>query len=295
VTNNVLYVNSKAKTSHESCLDWNVYRTFAKIVVFIRFMRQQDDFIEAVQFRQILIELRKELISRFNWEFLLTRIRERLEITKWRLFDETLRFHARNEDVVEYNLIRFRQKNNSIMILRAEHTNKNAHNASSENADRLKFELLLSKDARVMLTWNMWIDEKLINEIMNTMIDLLWHDNVKNSFFTLFAIVLVVMNNYFDFASMFIHDQHVVFITSRINQWKNKEIVCTRTQYFLILFVVITIHKSQNLTLFMMMLNFTRKNDFNEQNYVVLNRVRNIEFVTFESSFSHDRFSSQLT
>jgi hypothetical protein len=38
------------------------------------------------------------------------------------------------------------------MILRAEHTNKNAHNASFEDADRLKFELLLNKDARVMLT-----------------------------------------------------------------------------------------------------------------------------------------------
>jgi hypothetical protein len=295
VTNNVLYVNSKTKTSHESCLDWNAYRAFAKIVVLTRFMRQQDDSIEVVQFRQTLIELRKELISRFNWEFLLTRTRERLEITKWRLFDETLRLHARNEDVVEYNLTRLRQKNNSIMILRAEHTNKNAHNASSEDADRLKFELLFSKDVRVMLTWNMWIDEELINETMNTMIDLLWHDNVKDSFFTLLAIVLVAMNNYFDLASMLIHDQHVVFITFRINQWKNKEIVCTRTQYFLILFAVITIHKSQSLTLLMMMLNFTRKNDFSEQNYVVLSRVRNIEFVTFESSFSHDRFSSQLT
>ncbi len=44
-----------------------------------------------------------------------------------------------------------------------------------------------------------------------------------------------------------------------------------------------------------MMLNFIRKNDFNKQNYVALNRVRNIEFVTFESSFFHDRFSSQFT
>jgi hypothetical protein len=42
-----------------------------------------------------------------------------------------------------------------------------------------------------------------------------------------------------------------------------------------------------------MMLNFTRKNDFNKQNYVALNRIRNIEFVTFKSSFFHDRFSSQ--
>jgi hypothetical protein len=41
------------------------------------------------------------------------------------------------------------------MILRAEHIDKNAHNESSEDADRLEFELLLSKDARVMLTWNM--------------------------------------------------------------------------------------------------------------------------------------------
>ncbi len=142
VTNNVLYVNSKTKTSHESCLDWNAYRAFAKIVVFIRFMRQQNDSFEVVQFRQILIELRKEFISRFNWEFLLTRTRERLEIAKWRLFDEILRFHVRNEDVVEYNLTRFRQKNNSIMILRAKHIDKNVHNESFEDANRLKFELL---------------------------------------------------------------------------------------------------------------------------------------------------------
>jgi hypothetical protein len=48
------------------------------------------------------------------------------------------------------------------------------------------------------------------------------------------------------------------------------------------------------LTLFMMMLNFIWKNDFNEQNYVIFNRVRNIEFVTFESLFFHDRFSFQF-
>jgi hypothetical protein len=165
VTNNVLYVTSKAKTNHESCFDWNAYRAFAKIVVFTRFMRQQDDSFEAVQFRQILVELRKELISRFNWKLWLTRTRERLEIAKWRLFDETLSFHVRNKDVVEYNLTRFRQKNNSIMILWAKHINKNAHNESSEDANRLKFELLLNKNARIMLTWNMWIDQKLINEI----------------------------------------------------------------------------------------------------------------------------------
>ncbi len=94
---------------------------------------------------------------------------------------------------------------------------------------------------------------------------------------------------------MLVHDQHVVLVTSKINQWKNKEIVCTRIQYSLILFVVITIHKSQSLTLLMMMLNSTRKNDFSEQSYVALNRVRNIEFVTFESSFSSDRFSFQST
>jgi ATP-dependent DNA helicase PIF1 len=209
VTNNVLYVNSKAKTSHEFCLNWNAYQAFAKIVVLTRFMRQQNEFLETVQFRQILIELRKEFISKFNWEFLLTRTRERLEITKWRFFDEILRLHARNENVVEYNLTRLRQKNNSIRILRAKYTNKSAQNASSEDADRLKLELLLSKNARVMLTWNMWIDEELINEIINTMIDLLWHDNVKDSFFILLVVVFVAINNYFDLASMFIHDQHV--------------------------------------------------------------------------------------
>jgi hypothetical protein len=38
------------------------------------------------------------------------------------------------------------------MILRAEHIDENAHNESFENANRLEFELLLSKNARVMLT-----------------------------------------------------------------------------------------------------------------------------------------------
>jgi hypothetical protein len=85
----------------------------------------------------------------------------------------------------------------------------------------------------------MWIDEELINEIMNTMIDLLWHDIVKNSFFTLFAIVLVVINNYFDLASMLVHDQHVVFITFKINQWKNQR---NRLHENLILFYFIRRH-----------------------------------------------------
>ncbi len=71
--------------------------------------------------------------------------------------------------------------------------------------------------------------------------------------------------------------------------------ICSRTQFLLISAFAISIHKSQELTLSRAILSFRRTDDCCEQNYVALSRIRCIEHVTFDSSFSYDHFSKRMS
>jgi hypothetical protein len=98
------------------------------------------------------------------------------------------------------------------------------------------------------------------------------------------------MNDYTSSTSVEIDEVHVVLVFSRINQWDNHDEICFRTQFSLLLTFAIIIHKNQNLTLSLVVLNFDWKNNFVSQSYVTLSRVREIESVAFDSSFFFNRF-----
>jgi hypothetical protein len=181
------------------------------------------------------------------------------------------------------------------MKIIARHHEKEVKNAFEKNASRLCKELLIFKDCRVMLTCNMWTKEELINDAMSIILDLLWNDDISDSFKHMSAILLMIFDTYRDSASIRTRDVNAISMMFRINQWDNSDMICSRTQFLLISAFAISIHKSQELTLSRAILSFRRTDDCCEQNYVALSRIRCIEHVTFDSSFSYDHFSKRMS
>ena len=295
VADTILYSNPKTSTM-ETLGGLLAYRAFTETIVLTRIMRQQGETAIARQFRDCLSQVRDGPISINNWRFLLSRSRSNVNHKTWRTFDDALRLYARNDCTTRFNLARLRDLDKPVMKINATHSGKGAKDGSSDDAGRLEKTLLLSKGSRVMLTRNLWTTEGLVNGAMGTVLDLLWNEGVDDAFAVMPAVVLVVMDRYTGAGSLELDGGvHVVPIIPKTNQWDNNGVVCSRTQFPLVAAFAITIHKSQGLTLPLVVLDFQIKDDCSGQSYVALSRVKDIEHVVFETDFSYDRFPSKIS
>lgn len=141
---------------------------FTKTIVLTESMRQQGEDATACQFRDTLSQLRDGPISEENWRFLLTWAKESLPSGTWQQFDDALRLYFRNEELREHNWSRLEKLGRPVMKIRAKNVGKGAKDAFWDDAGRLDKELLLSKGSRVMITWNRWTSEGLVNGTMGT-------------------------------------------------------------------------------------------------------------------------------
>ena len=190
----------------------------------------------------------------------------------------------------EYNWTRLQEFSKPVIKIQAKNIGKGAKDASWEDAGRLDQELLLSHGARVMLTWNRWTSEGLVNGAMGTLYDLIWDEGVQDPFTIMPVMALVEIDGYNGPGTIEINGVHVVPIAPTFHQWVVDGVVCTRTQFPLTLAFAITVHKCQGLTLPKVALKFSRKDDTPGQSYVALSRVRAIENVVFDCAFSYDHF-----
>jgi hypothetical protein len=172
-----------------------------------------------------------------------------------------------------------------VIKINANHQEKKANEKSNENAERLSKEFMIFINFRVMLIWNMWIKEKFVNDVMKIIVNIIWNDYINNSFKHMSTILLINFDDYNKMTNIKIHEVNVIFVISRINQWKNDDMIYSRIQFSLISVLTILMHKNQKLTLFWMIFNFRRVDDCSRQSYVALSRVRVIEHMTFESRF----------
>lgn len=104
------------------------------------------------------------------------------------------------------------------------------------------------------------------------------------------AVRFVAVNDYFDYASIIFNSINMVPVLPAKIQWEVKYKVCQKKQFFLILVFAIIIHKSQELTLPKVVLNFKHKDFTLSLNYVALSQVWAIQDVMFKTYFSQDHF-----
>jgi len=148
-------------------------------------------------------------------------VKKNIILRSWIDFNEALHLYIIKHEIDEYNFNCFERLNQSIIKICIKHADKRAKKISFNNVDKLSCTLLLSKDAWVMLTFNMSIKKSLINDLMSIIVDVIWNNDTDDSFTTFSAVVLMKMNDYVDFISMLINDWNVVSIFLRTATWNN--------------------------------------------------------------------------
>lgn len=266
------------------------YAAIDQTVVLTQIIHQQDNSPEAVQFRNVLKELRQGTISSSSWQLLVRRTKDNLSPAEWESFHDALRLYATSREVVRYNLQHLESLNRPVMNVKAVNTGP-----SQEGVGNLENELLLSVGAKVMLLWNLCLDEGVVNGTRATVHSLIWHDDVQDAFNTLPAMVLVKIDGYAGRASVPINGEQLVPILPRMQQWDHNGSVCSRRQIPLTLAFAITIHKSQGLTLDKAVVNLDTKRILSNFTYVALSRVRHPNSLALEGIAPFDRFSKNIS
>ena len=159
---------SSVSTSATSDLGRTAYQMFSKAVVLTQIMRQTGDSSDQVQFREILLRLRDGSVTAHDWNILISRCKSR--ICNSCEFDDALHLFPTIEAAGNHNFLQMQLSDHPIALIKAVHSGANAAKASADDASGLEPMLSICRNARVMLTFNLWIDAGLVNVSMGTVL-----------------------------------------------------------------------------------------------------------------------------
>ena len=130
---------------------------------------------EQVQFRDLLLRLRKGESTIDDWKLLLTR--QPSNITNLCEFEDATRLFYSNEHVANYNHDQLTKLEHPIAHINARHSSAVAKRISSDDMFGLEPVLFLAKGARVMLTMNLWSSVGLCNGATGTVVNIIFNSN----------------------------------------------------------------------------------------------------------------------
>ncbi|XP_057838840.2 uncharacterized protein LOC131048788 [Cryptomeria japonica] len=228
----------KDKLAYESSRQAKILWQDLKIVVTLeKNFRQDGEDIEQIQFRQLLTNLREVQPTIDDWKLLMSRTSSNMSSTINEAFDNDVHLFSTNDNVQNHN----RKKLYSLKqpIARSIAKKLGTINATEGSShDELDMELLISKNARVMLTYNLWIEAGLVNGALGYIQKIVYKPGSMPPEPPTY--VMVKFDNYFGFP-FDDHNPQTVPISIR----QRGSIV----QIPLRLAWALTIHKSQGLTL----------------------------------------------
>ena len=163
--------------NHQMLLVNNIqaYHMFDKVVKLTVNQRVQGMTSKQVQFRDLLLRLRKGESTVDDWKLLLTR--QPSNVTNLCDFEAATRLFYSNEQVANYNHVQLTKLEHPIVHINAHHSSALAKKISSDDMSGLEPVVFLAKGARVMLTMNLWSSVGLCNGATRTVAHIIYQNN----------------------------------------------------------------------------------------------------------------------
>ena len=252
-------------------------------------MQQQEEDDVSIRFRLALNKLQVLQLSKESQELLCTRIANQLSPNEVAAFDSALRLYFTTEEVRETNSNKLAATNRPVKKILARYRGQNAARATKDKADNLCLNIHMCIRAWVMLTTNLQTEMGLVNSSIGSIYDIA-QDIRQDPSSSMPSLLLIKFNEYsrlvFPNCGLGIIP---VFPTTR--QFEFKGVSCSCTQFPLQLVYVITVHKSQRLTLSKAVLNLNQKEHCLSLFYIAVSQVKTLDRLLFEVPFNFERFT----
>ncbi len=262
------------------------YHMFDKVVKLTVNQRVQGMTPEQVQFRDLLLRLRKGESTVDDWKLLLTR--QPSNVTNLCDFEDATRLFYSNEQVANYNHEQLTKLEHPIAHINARHSSALAKKISADDMSGLEPVVFLAKGARVMLTMNLWSSVGLCNGATGTVVDIIYQNNHQPP--DLPIAVIVDFENYR--GPVFNENQPLCIPICPITVTSQTEAgFHERQQLPLRLAWALTIHKSQGLTLPKAWIDIGKSERTAGVSYVAISRVKTLASCVIEP-MTYERLTS---
>ena len=170
------------------------------------------------------------------------------------------------------------------------HIGQNALKASVKEVDNLLTKLLVYISVQVILIANLQTKKGLVNSLISIIIDIL-QDIGQDLSISIPSLLLVCFNK-FSRPNFPLYRLKIILIFPITYQFNYKGVPYTYKQFSLRLAYVITVYKSQGLTLLQVVLNIDQKEHCLGLSYVAISRVKVLDRLMFKFPFNFSRFTS---
>ncbi len=265
---------------------YQAYHLFDKVVKLTVNQRVQGMTSEQIQFRDLLLRLRKGESTVKDWKLLLTR--QPSNVTNLCDFEDATRLFYSNEQVANYNHEQLTKLEHPIAHINARHSSALAKKISSDDMSGLEPVVFLAKGARVMLTMNLWASVGLCNGATGTVVDIIYQNNHQPP--DLPIAVIVEFENYR--GPVFNENQPLCIPICPITVTSQTELgIHERQQLPVRLAWALTIHKSQGLTLPKAWIDIGKSERTAGVSYVAISRVKTLASCVIEP-MTYERLTS---
>ena len=254
-----------------------IYCLFTTVVILKQVLRQSGSDPSTHAFRELLLRLRDGKATNQDWKALLQRSPH--NASNVNEFTDAVRLFYDKESVAKYNLEKLHTLETPIARVNAINSNHAATTASSDDACGLQPVTYIAKQARVMLTSNLWQSTGLCNGAAGTVHEILYHEGHQPPDLPL--AVLIDFDTYT--GPPFLSNRpRCVPIPPQTFEWESSGQRLSRQQLPLLLRYAITIHKSQGQTLHKAVINIGKSEMAAGCTFVAVSRLRRLEDGLFE-------------
>ena len=265
----------------EQALGWSLYQQFTRNFVLKRSMRQ--DGAANAAFREQLRRVATGTFTLEDWQDWSRRSFDRLPAAEQEQFTlESILLCARKKDSVQFNIAGLRRTDQPILVTKAAHTGGGkAAGFSANTAGGLTKNLAVAKDAKIVLTANLWPSAGLVNGSKGTVEFIVFNEGAAPPATTLPAMLVCSFPEYRGPSFRPDLGRHLVPVYPVTRVWSSGGKRFTRTALPLMLGYSMTIHKAQGVTMNKAMLNLGDREFACGLTYTGVSRVRSLNDLAF--------------